>query len=868
MTTAFRIVIGGLFASALLSLPANAQSECVGEYAAQKRDLVSGFATAGKTARRLTARLDAQEMRIGKLSGKTGVELIPPAPELPDIAPLQSDEVAGCTEPMDAEASRLEGLTRDLETFGAALQSREAVIAQIEVGELPARPVETSPATTSQAPEGVQAEEPETAVAQPMPADETPADAPAIETVETVEAGEAESSDKTTAKEPSAPAQPLLTPTFTPLALEDAPDLFQRVIALPGMMLRPEPGEGEDVQALPVFSVLYVFERRDIAGVSWLQVGGSLTDGPQGWVSSERVLDWSTMLVMQFAPRGKRNPVLFFDNDGSLVDMISGPFYQTESTALYQSLIDERAKIADDPAHEAQWPTQLIAVEPETAVRFDDRPYLLPILDWRSEMFDGTVDTTLVKVAAVPSALSSRIGTRDEASMTASATAAALEDDEFRVGVVFAIDTTISMRPFIERTYQAIRGFYDAFSRYETSQYVSFGLVGFRDTLESNGDALEYVTRVFQPLDPEVPVASVLSNMEQMREARASSLGFAEDSIAGLVDAIDQNDWSPYDARLVILVTDASARTDARSKYPDMSLERLREKARSQNITLVPIHLQTPANSKGDAEVARAQYRVLSQTGDLSDEKYIPLDATTDEAFARELTAMAEKIAAQIMVANAGMVVREPDEMEPVPEPLPATAAPRAPSEGRLAEIVGNDIFRAQLESLGRVEGSAAPAFLAGWASDRDLSNPEVETLEVSVYLTRNQLSTLDKRLSEIIGAFREGGSDPQTFFANLQFLAAQTTTDPDSLRQGDRAAIEAILPGFLKKLPYRSQVLRLDQSYWASMSVAQQQEFIEALESRRRIYSDLFGQTEIWADFGAGDPGLEATPVRLVNLP
>lgn len=850
MTIFSRSALSGLLAlAALFPIAATAQTDCTSEFAAQKLDLTEELRVATNTYRRLAARLGGQQMRLDALAGRPGIDKVPPAPELPKVPEFTLEAAAGCTQTLEAELAEIALVTSALDKIQSELESRETIIAEIERGGT-APEADPALAGTTDASVAETATLPEPVTPPPTASEEgAPSEPAALAPADT-------------APEQDAPRQ-----AFTPLSVPDAPDLFQRVIALPGLTLFPAPGNIDGGQQLPVFSVLYVFERRDLGAAPWLQVGSSLTEGPQGWVSADQALDWSTMLVMQFTPRGKRNPVLFFENDIPLVDMISSPFYQAESMGLYQTLADERRKLSDDPSHSAQWPVALVAVEPETAVRYDDRPYLLPILDWSRATFDGTVDTTLVKVAAVPSAPSADIGARDEASMTASASDAAMNDDEFRVGVVFVVDTTISMRPFIERTNEAIEEFYRAFSRYETSQYVSFGLVGFRDTTETDEAQLEYVTRVFQPLDPDVPAASVLSNMGQMREATVSNLGFTEDSLAGLVDAINDNDWSPYDARLLILVTDASARMDERSKYPDMTLERLRETARSQNITIIPIHLQTPANASEDRAVAREQYRVLSDTGDLADDKYIALDATTDEDFARELTAMAEKIASQVMVANSGELVRS-EAMEPVPELMPEPAAPVVAGEGRLAEVVGNDIFRAQLESLGRVEGSSAPAFLAGWASDRDLADPEIETLEVAAYLTRNQLSTLDKRLADIIDAFRRGGSDPQTFFANLQFLAAQTSTDPDSLGQGDRATIEALLPSFLSKLPYRSQVLQLDQSYWASMSVGQQQEFIEALESRRAFYSDLFGQTEIWADFGAGDPGLEATPVRLVNLP
>jgi serine/threonine-protein kinase PpkA len=197
---------------------------------------------------------------------------------------------------------------------------------------------------------------------------------------------------------------------------------------------------------------------------------------------------------------------------------------------------------------------------------------------------------------------------------------------------------------------------------------------------------------------------------------------------------------------------------------------------------------------------------------------------------------------------------------------------PDMPGEGqvgRLGAAVANEIFRAQLESLAKVgdEGDA-PTFLAGWAADRDLTDPDVSTLEVSVFLSRNQLSTLDQRLELIINAYYSGGDDSQTFFDNLQFLAAEMSTDPDAVREDEREAIRTLLPSFLANLPYRSEVLRLNRDFWDRLSAGQKAEYIEALEAKRQIYRDIGSETDLWIDFGAGDPNLEATPVRLTNLP
>ena len=565
------------------------------------------------------------------------------------------------------------------------------------------------------------------------------------------------------------------------------------------------------------------------------------------------------MLVMEFAPKGKRSDVLFFKDDTTLSDIVGSFSYAVEARQIYEGLDAERSRVADDTAATPQWDQRLVAMEPPTGLTFDEQPYLLPILEYREELFDGTIETNLLMVAALP-ADAEEIAVSDTTSFDVDLDSAAAQDGIFRVGVVFVVDTTISMRPFIDRTRTAIQSFYDSFQQFESASFVSFSLLGFRDESEQT-EGVEYTTRMFQPLDPAAPAQQVLGNMGLMQEAQAPTLGFKEDGLAGVIDAINDNDWDPYDAKLVVFISDASVRAgdDPRSKYPGQTPASVAELARNKDVAIIPLHLLTPANQRnGDAEIARAQYQVLAQTGDINNEKYVAMDATDPDLFLREMTAFTNELAKTIFTVNAGNRIDPTDieELEDIPE-----------ASGTAAAAV-NEIFRAQLESLAVASDGSAPSFLAGWTADRDLLDPQLASLEVKVFLTRNQLSSLDKQLAAVVDAFRSGGDDPQAFFDNLQSLAAQTATDPDVVRNNDREAMRAILPSFLQNLPYRSEILNLDLQDWTGLSQASQSEFMEQLDAKRKSYQAIFEQTDLWQDFGTNDPLLQVTPVRLAILP
>jgi serine/threonine-protein kinase PpkA len=833
---------------------APALAECTPQQDAQLRALSEQFASLKREARKVVSRADGQELRIIGLpeAFRSGLAPLPASPSTPDG--FSPDDKAT----IDCDANNFDqqalSLTADLEAANAALSvyeeavnSREGILVVAEDGDETADGALTAQADTTmpeEAPDAVT--DPETPAAVAQDDDQTD-----------------KAPDVVQAPEGSATAQ---ASSRVPLADPDNPYLFRRVISLPASLLRENPGGSDaDARNLPVFSVLYVFDESNANGETWLEVGPSLLEGAQGWIKTDSALDWTTMLVMQFAPKGRRSDVLFFDDVTTLTDIVSSPFYEASAAEYYERLRTQRDKMRDDSDYRPDWDNELVAVEPQTGVTFQNDPYILPILDWQEEAFDGVVDTILLRVAAVP-AQASGITTRDDESFSSDPQQAASLDDEFRIGVVFVMDTTISMRPFIERTYQTVEQFFNAFERFESSAFISFGLVGFRDYIEQNESSLEYVTRVFQPLDPEASSRQVLTNMRQMTEASAPTLGFEEDGFAGIRTAIEEMDWSPFDARLIIYVTDASARegSDQLAFHRNMTPASIAEIARQNNIAVVPIHLLTPTNERlGDIAIAEAQYREMSETGVVNIDKYIAVDAQSDTEFGDALDGLANSIVQEILTINAGQLASAAD-MEPIPESVQGDDAPA----DRLSNIVAAEIFRAQLESLATVGDGDAPAFLSGWASDRDLVDPDVRTLEVSVFLTRNQLSTLDKRLDLIVGAYTSGGDDPEAFFDQLQLLAAEVSTDPDAAQNSDREAIETILPGFLKNLPYRSEVLGLDRDYWASLGNSARTEFIERIRAKRQVYQETFDSSSLWRDFGANDPGLEATPIRITNLP
>lgn len=791
--------------------------ECTSHQEFARADLVTAFRSLSSTLRKARARLASQDIRMGELP-EAVIATIPDKPDAPNV-PSYFDEDGNVTFACDASHDANIVAARDsLNSFGDTVEAY--------------------------------------ALSASTRSDALDAAITALESGEISDEGEAVTDTADDDSGESADADDVVG--RKPMADTDNPNISRRVITGPSAILRDNVGDA-DGEPLAPLSILYVFDETLQSDVLWIEVGASTREGSQGWLPVAETFEWSTMLVMGFAPTGKRKQVLFFEDETDLADLVADPLVEQEAKAIYDGVIAERERAKEDPAYSPNWNPKLVAIEPETGVTFDNQPYLLPILDWRDDVdFDTGDETVLLRIAAVP-ADAEEIGERDDNSFTIDASDRAGEDGEFRIGVVFVLDTTVSMRPFIQRTYQTVEYFYDAFERFENPAYVSFGLIGFRDNIDINPDGLEYVTREFQPLDVAAVSNEVLANMRQIDAANVPTQGFEEDGLAGLMEALDQ-DWSPFDLRLVVYVTDASARSgaDPLAAIPDLTAESMLALARQDNVVILPVHLITPDNQRyRNVEIARIQYEILADTGDFNTLKYVQVNAESDEEFADVMLTTADRIVQEVLTVNAGDVANR----EPKPRASGGSAAATT-----LADAVANEIFRAQLESLATVGNGDAPRFLSGWASDRDLTDSELESLTVSVFLTRNQLSTLGRRLNRIVDAFRLAEDDPNAFFTRLQALAAETATDPDAIT-GDEV-MEALMPSFLRNLPYKSQILRLDREYWNSLSVSDRQKFIEDLEAKQRIYADTAANSAIWRDFGSNDPGLSATPVDLNLLP
>lgn len=642
------------------------------------------------------------------------------------------------------------------------------------------------------------------------------------------------------------------------LAMPGKTSLYQRVLTRPGAALRESPAADAPSGAeLPPLSVYYVYDRREIEGSQWLELGTAVEDAAAGWLPAPQAIDWRQTLTLAFTSNANREPALFFRDRGALQGLL-------ESEGLVPETERLRATIRAGRVPEA---FPVIAKEPDTYVDPNKQFYLLPILAHEQVFLEIGLRTTLLEVAAVTlqageqDLLQEGPPPGDARRGAESATVAAPGvGADYRAGVVFVIDSTSSMGPYIDRTRAAIRRIYERLRGSPLGDALSFGLVSFRDNTEAV-PALEYVSRVAATLEDGRDPSGFFSKVNRVEAAQVSSRGFNEDAFAGVYDAIESIDWRGYAGRFIVLITDAGAREPndslARTR---LGAERLRLLAQDKDqtaggakIAIAVLHLLTP-EGRQTHRMAAAQYRALARWGDAG-ELYFPVEEGSVDAFGSQVDALSDAIVQQLEGIRSGRLIEVP-------------AGPETSELERKTALVGRAM---QLAYLGRETGSRAPRLINAWVSDRDLLEPTQKTLEVRALVSKNQLSNLQETLEAILAAGERTTMSAKDFFAQLRGAAAALARDPDKVSSLEvrRLADVGLVGEWLDDLPYTSQVMNLTESRWLSRSYAEQQEVLDVIEEKIRLYRRIHDDTDRWIDLsGRSSKGESVTTIPLDALP
>jgi len=614
-----------------------------------------------------------------------------------------------------------------------------------------------------------------------------------------------------------------------PLVQDGKTALYQRVIVAPGAVLVTDPARPSEARVVPPFSSFYVYDRREDGSRRWVQVGTDSNGGIDGWVDGDQVFDWNQTLTVAFRDPAKQGRVLLFGDRNSLKKIVD-----ENDAAGYRML---RSRVADGDVAG----TPVVAVQPDYNVDIRRNFYLVPILD-HEDVLVGGQQSRLLRVASVP--------LQDSALIV----------ETYRTGIVFVIDSTISMKPYIDATRAVMERVYRSIDSEKLGNRVSYGLVEYRDNTEAV-PGLGFVTRTAADLGG--TGEEFLSKIRDVQPATVSSQGFNEDTYAGVQEALRAVDWSDYYARFIVVITDAGPR-DAGDPLSATGLDAgaLQRLAADKDVAVGVFHLKTPA-SRDNHSYAEGEYRRLSTVPGVG-EFYYPVQAGDVGEFESALSTLTDVLSAHVRAAAAGQ-----------PPALAGKAA--APESGLKAfqETVDRLGYGLRMRYLQERAGEGVPSLFNAWLIDRDFDTPEDRALDVRVLLTRDQLSDLHEVLRQVLITAEEGTLAPDDFLDELKSLAASVSRDPQAARTatrtvgGESLADLGYMREYLEGLPYKSEVMYLDLSIWEQWPAQRQFEFVNQLDSKVAYYRALHDNIDLWVSLdGEAVDGDSVYPLLLEALP
>ncbi|TSA57380.1 MAG: DUF1318 domain-containing protein [Methylophilaceae bacterium] len=667
---------------------------------------------------------------------------------------------------------------------------------------------------------------------------------------------------------PLPPVAPTDKQSNSPLGNARSEALPMKIITRPFGSIHEEPNiTARKVQEnVPAFTIYYVYRKTG----DWYEVGENDRGSKLGWMNVNDVIEWKQNLVVQFTHPDKRHPVLMFKTAESLRQLVqaSAQDRKTQLDSLY-SAIDSGNIPSDFPVE---------SVEPRQAIDSHDQFYLLPIVDYKSVDFSGREGRLLQLAAATRQRGTGSLNdnnTRTRLTKRTDFTSSSAKG--VLVDLVFVMDLTRSMGPFAEQTLKMMQESVRSLGAdAQVANAMRFGFWGYRDS-PSVCKGIEFNTRNFTP--ELQSIEDFTRTLSTVHETTADSVDYEEDVFAGMADAINDTKWRSGAIRMIVLVGDAPGRAPGVHGvgYPDgpvgtasgMDAATIRSLADGAKVYVTALYLKA-SKWKTYADAGAEQFKVFSKNPNspLGSENFRMLNAENPEVYRATAEALAQGILNFVRFSQA----REPsgdlatsDKSGAADEEV--TTAQAGKEAGR--ELARNMFRGAMVEWLGSKEAAKAPTDVTVWSADKDLFDPVVQSLDVQIFLTKNQLNDLKVVLDRVADAGIRGKISGEDFFESLRAVVAAAASDPGQISKGETLAKSSLVPAFLKDLPYQSTVMGMSNETWRQMSPDAQAQFLNTILAKLHYYQLVHDNSERWVALNDGDlPDNWVAAIPLDQLP
>jgi serine/threonine-protein kinase PpkA len=574
---------------------------------------------------------------------------------------------------------------------------------------------------------------------------------------------------------------------------------------------------------VPAFVPLYVFERSNVSyadplrPTGWFGVGKDLNT-PIGYVKAADALEWKSAVVVSYTHRGvgenERKPVIMFKDRKPLEQLVLDPQLPERSARYYRQLASRDV------------PAEVITREPDTFVDIRKKFYLLPVLESIDLSDQGLDDARLLQIAA---AVPDKRARPEQQCSTERADFArcaretgTVGDNELRINVVYVIDFTESMQPYIDVVTNATRDSARILSEVTGREdRVRFGLIGYRDHADSS-KTFEFVVKNFTPeLVNQRQFVQVIQQHGKTRDGG----DYAEDVFAGVLEGLNSK-WDPGAIKLVFLIGDASGHEPshkfASTKHDSRSVRQL---ATEQGVNVASFYIKA-ARATYDWERGIEQFRILAENPGVPVASGRAVDENPTE------------------IGNAILEVTR--EWRDRLIKLHGDKLARAPARGPAGANPFSEAFRAALvEFVGKA--TEPPKDITAWVADRDLTNLARRAFDVHVLVSRKDLDELTRGLQDLVDAYEGAKLTNETFFKTLQAMTTLRGLDGGDVSKATALARTNLLPRWIESLPYKSQITAMKFSDFEDMTADKSQQLQAKLRSLITTYKSIAERQDSW---------------------
>lgn len=667
-----------------------------------------------------------------------------------------------------------------------------------------------------------------------------------------------------------------------PLLMEGKTTLYQRVLTTPSCKLHAKADASDAGKEIAPLSQYYVYSDTGAT----VEVGADTTGKIAGFLDKSCTVPWKMQLALHFTNSANRNRALIFEQEAGLDNIIDSD----DGAQQYKKLYETASKGGQAEG--------VISIEPDKYVDPSKNFYLLPILNSVESIYpdgnfvykheiasvtakDSKSSTDTAAKAKGGDAAANAASAQATTKANAAASKASNSDDPyvvaFKSAIVFVIDSSISMRPYIERTKQAINSIYKSIESNNLNDSVHFGIVSFRaDTKSTPG--LEYTTKMYLKPGEAVDAKTFNEKVATLDQAKVSSTQFDEDAYAGINMALQDINWNNYGGRYIVLITDAGA-IDAGDKQSStgMDANSLRLEAQHYGAAVYTMHLLTKSGAKNHKK-AKDQYEILSFNQILNKPLYYPVNAGDVKAFGSMVDTLSSSLTAQVKRAvmgqmSAGSSLAASDKLKAEADKhKDANDIGKKPTNDQEKALVNDSDklgLAMQLAYLGRVTGAKSPDFLQGWMYDRDVENHNTAVCTPVVLVNRNQLSDLYTLVNGVLESGIAGQLSSDDMFSQLKALAAQMGRDPNQLSKSKSIGEMGIMGELLDDLPYKSMIANLSPEDWYNLGSQEQERIVRALENSLNYIQHCSGDNDRFIKLNVdADTSDEVYPIPLDALP